>query len=334
MNPTIIALGILLLMGISLLLYALVGKTGTDKSTKDRLNQYVGDFGQLDSADADKEDKRSAAKITKSIDEAIESQGFVQNIQVQLAQANLRITPTEYILLIFVSIISTAALTFLIYRNMPMTLAGAVLGFFLPRFYLGSRKRKRLKMFNDQLGDAINLMANGLRSGYSILQAMESVGTEMPDPIAEEFQRVVREVQLGVSTERAMNNMVRRIPSDDLDLMVTAINIQHEVGGNLAEILEVISFVIRERVRIAGEIKTLTAQGMLSGYIISLLPIVLSLLLYAMNHEYMGRMFLPCAEGGPTSCAAQPCGWIMSGVGLILIIIGFLAIQKVVRIDI
>jgi len=184
------------------------------------------------------------------------------------------------------------------------------------------------------LSDAITLMANGLRSGYSILQAMDSVGNEMPDPIAEEFQRVVREVQLGVSTERAMNNMVRRIPSEDLDLMVIAINIQHEVGGNLAEILEVISYVIRERVRIAGEIKTLTAQGMLSGYIISLLPILLSLLLYAMNHEYMGRMFLPCAEGGATSCAAQPCGWIMAGVGLFLILIGFIAIQKVVRIEI
>ncbi len=334
MDPTIIALGILLLAGIGMLIYALVGRSGADKTTRDRLDQYVGDFGKLDTADTPKDEKRGAAKFTKPIDEAIESQGFVQNIQVQLAQANLRITPTEYMLLIFVSIISTGALAFLIYRNMPMTLAGAVLGFFLPRFYLGSRKRKRLKMFNDQLGDAINLMANGLRSGYSILQAMDSVGTEMPDPIAEEFQRVVREVQLGVSTERAMNNMVRRIPSDDLDLMVTAINIQHEVGGNLAEILEVISFVIRERVRIAGEIKTLTAQGMLSGYIISLLPIILSLLLYAMNHEYMGRMFLPCSTGGPTSCAAQPCGWIMSGVGLILIIIGFVAIQKVVRIDI
>lgn len=334
MNPTIIALGILLLMGIGLLLYALVGRTGTDKATQDRLNQYVGDFGRIEPTDAQKEEKQSTSKLTKSIDEALESQGFVQNIQTQLAQANLRITPTEYMLLVFVSIVSTAALAFLIYRNLPMTLLGAVLGFFLPRFYLGSRKRKRLKMFNDQLGDAINLMANGLRSGYSILQAMESVSTEMPDPIAEEFQRVVREVQLGVSTERAMNNMVRRIPSDDLDLMVTAINIQHEVGGNLAEILEVISFVIRERVRIAGEIRTLTAQGMLSGYIISLLPIILSLLLYAMNHEYMGRMFLPCAEGGPTSCSTQPCGWIMSGFGIILIITGFLAIQKVVKIDI
>lgn len=331
MNPTLIALGMLLLVALGMLIYAF-SRSDSDKTEKDRLKQFVGELGQPDSQAEQKEDKR--ASFTKPIDEAIESQGFAQTIQTELAQANLKITPTEYILLVFISILSVGALAFLIYRNFPLTLAGAVVGFFLPRIYLGSRKRRRLKEFNDQLGDAISLMANGLRSGYSILQAMDSVGSEMPDPIAEEFQRVVREVQLGISNERAMNNMVRRIPSDDLDLMVTAINIQHEVGGNLAEILEVISFVIRERVRIAGEIKTLTAQGMLSGYIISLLPIVLSLLLYAMNHEYIGRMFRPCEGASPTSCPTQPCGWIMTGVGLFLIVIGFIAIQKVVRIEI
>ncbi|RME42981.1 MAG: secretion system protein, partial [Caldilineae bacterium] len=219
----------------------------------------------------------------------------------------------------------------LIYKNLPLTLGGAVLGFFLPRFYLGMRKRKRLKLFHDQLGDTINLMANGLRAGYSILQAMESVADEMPDPIAEEFKRVVREIQLGVPTEQAMNNMARRVPSDDLDLMITAINVQHEVGGNLAEILEVIGFVIRERVRIAGEIKTLTAQGMLSGYVISFLPIVLGLILFAMNQEYLGRMIFPCEE---TPCKTQPCGWIMTGVALGMIAIGFFAIQKIVRIEV
>ena len=332
MTPIIIVLGILLLIGLGMLGFALLNRSDSDKTTQDRLSQFGGELGQLDQPDKEKEDKRSS--FTKPIDEAIEARGLFQNIQIELAQANLKITATEYMLLVFISILSVGALAFLIYRTLPLTLVAAIGGFFLPRFYLGSRKRKRLKEFNDQLGDSINLMANGLRSGYSILQAMDSVGNEMPDPIAEEFQRVVREVQLGVSNERAMNNMVRRIPSDDLDLMVTAINIQHEVGGNLAEILEVIAFVIRERVRIAGEIKTLTAQGMLSGYIISLLPIVLSFLLYAMNHEYIGRLFLPCDGPTATACATQPCGWIMTGIGLFLIVIGFIAIQKVVRIEI
>jgi len=332
MDPILIGLGVLLLIAVGILIFAFSGANDGDKTTQNRLSQFVGGTETINDIKPE-EDKRSNI-LTKNIDDAIESRGLMQGIQTQLAQANMRVTPAEYLMIIFISILSTGALAFLIYRNFPLTLAGAVLGYFLPKFYLGSRKRKRLKMFNNQLGDAINLMANGLRSGYSILQAMDSVGSEMPDPISEEFQRVVREVQLGVSNERAMNNMVRRIPSDDLDLMVTAINIQHEVGGNLAEILEVISFVTRERVRIAGEIKTLTAQGMMGGYVISFLPIVLSLFLYAMNKEYMGRMLLACPEGGPTSCPTQPCGWIMVGSGLFLITIGFTAIQKIVKIDI
>ncbi len=332
MNPILIGLGLLLLFAIILLIVGFTRTNDGDKTTQDRLSQFAG--GVETTSDIKPEEDKRSGILTKNIDSAIESRGLMQGIQTQLAQANMHITPAEYLMVTFISILSSGALAFLIYRNLPLTLGGVVLGYFLPKFYMGSRKRKRLKMFNNQLGDAINLMANGLRSGYSILQAMDSVGNEMPEPISEEFRRVVREVQLGVSNERAMNNMVRRIPSDDLDLMVTAINIQHEVGGNLAEILEVISFVIRERVRIAGEIKTLTAQGMMGGYVISFLPIVLSLLLYAMNKEYMGRMLLACPTGGPTSCPTQPCGWVMVGIGLFLIAIGFTAIQKIVKIDI
>jgi tight adherence protein B len=184
------------------------------------------------------------------------------------------------------------------------------------------RQRKRLNLFSDQLGDAINLLANGMRSGYSLLQALDAVASEMPPPIAEEFQRVVREIGLGVSNQRAMNNMLRRMPSDDLDLMITAINVQHEVGGNLAEILETISHTIRERVRIKGEIRVLTSQQMISGYVISFLPIGLGLVLFALNPEYMSRMF------------QDVCGIAMMAVGGIMMISGFFAIQKIVNIEV
>ncbi len=117
------------------------------------------------------------------------------------------------------------------------------------------RKRKRLNAFNDQLGDTITLLANSLRSGYSIVQSMETVANQLPDPMAGEFHRVTQEIGLGLHYEQALNNMLRRIPSDDLDLMITAINIQGKVGGNLAEILDTIGHTIRERVRIKGEIR-------------------------------------------------------------------------------
>jgi len=327
MNPVIIFVGLAALLAVVFLALAFIrAGAATDRATQGRLREIVGDIEAPAAKSQAARKERTTTRIAQNLDQAIGGRGFAQKISTELARANLKITVSEYIMVIVMSIVATAAVFFLIYRVWPLTLAGAVLGFFLPRFYIGIRKGRRLKAFNDQLGDTITLMANGLRSGYSLLMAMESVGQEMPDPMAEEFSRVVREISLGVSNERAMNNLLRRIPSDDLELMITAINVQHEVGGNLAEILEIIGEVIRERVRIAGEIKTLTAQGMLSGYIISFLPVGLGLILFAMNQEYIGRMIF--------KNETQPCGWIMVGAGLILITSGFAAIMKIVKIEI
>ena len=155
-------------------------------------------------------------------------------------------------------------------------LVGALIGFILPRFWLGRRKSGRLNAFNKQLPDTITLIANALRAGSSFLQAMELVVRESRPPISAEFGRVIREVNLGLPFEHALENMVRRVQSDDLELMATAISIQHQVGGNLAEILDSIAYTIRERIRIKGEIRTLTAQQRLSGYVVAVLPIGLA----------------------------------------------------------
>jgi tight adherence protein B len=294
---------------------------GPDSSIEDRLDQFVS--REVEQRPTDDQAERTPSVFTRSIDHAVAGRGFAQNIRTQLARADLKITPGEYIILTITSVLATGLIAYVVmHRNPILTLGGLVLGFFLPRFYVKFRQAKRLRDFNNQLGDAINLLANGLRSGYSLLQAMDAVAREMPPPISDEFQRVVREIGLGLSNERAMNNMLRRIPSDDLDLMITAINVQHEVGGNLAEILEVISHTIRERIRIKGEIRVLTSQQMLSGYVVSFLPIALGLILYAMNPEYMGAMF------------QEPCGWAMMAVGVISMTIGFIAIRKIVNIEV
>src|SRR5690606_32429750 len=148
---------------------------------------------------------------------------------------------------------------------------------------------RRLHAFENQLSDTLNLWVNALRSGYSVLQGMEAIATELPPPISREFERVVQEVRLGLSLEQALANLVRRMPSEDLDLIVTAINIQREVGGNLAEILDIISHTIRERVRMKGEIRTLTSQGRLTGWVIGLLPLILAFLVYSINPRYGDR---------------------------------------------
>jgi tight adherence protein B len=181
---------------------------------------------------------------------------------------------------------------------------------------------RRLKAFNDQLSDTINLMVNGIRAGYSVMQAMEAVAEEMGPPISIEFGRVVREVQLGITLEQSLDNMLRRITSDDLDMMITAIKVQREVGGNLAEVLDSISYTIRERVRIKGEIQALTSYGRGAGNLLSALPIILSVVIYLISPNFMSQLF------------SDPCGWIMIGVSILGIILGYLIIRKIVNIDV
>ena len=313
------AVAFIVVVGIFFILSRVLG--GSEAEIEDRLDQFVS--REVEKKPKEGADERTPSVLTKSLDQAVAGRGFAQNIATDLARANMKLTVGEYLILIVVSILGTGLLAyFIMHQNLFLTFGGLVLGFFLPRFYVKYLQGKRLKDFNNQLGDAINLLANGLRSGYSLLQAMDAVSREMSAPMSEEFQRVVREIGLGLSNERAMNNMLRRIPSDDLDLMITAVNVQHEVGGNLAEILETISHTIRERIRIKGEIKVLTAQGMISGYVISFLPVGLGLILFAMNPDYMGRMF------------TEPCGWAMVAVGVVMTTIGFIAIRKIVNIEV
>jgi tight adherence protein B len=182
-----------------------------------------------------------------------------------------------------------------------------------------------LKKFDDQLGDMLNLMVNGLRAGYSTLQAMEAVSRELPAPICDEFHRVVQEMQLGLTMEDALDHILRRIRSDDLDLVVTAINVQREVGGNLAEILDVISYTIRERVRIKGEINSLTAQGRATAWVISAMPIALMGILFLVNRSYMMTFFNP---------ETRTCGIPMLVCGGSLVGSGFYIVQRMVKIDI
>ncbi len=334
-----IIIGVLVLLTVGVGVSAVVTSRGSDTATQKRLDQFVGGGDGL-AETGDDEEKQSASAtpsaLTESLDKAIEERGLGKNLATDLARAALKITVAEFWAITLISVMGVAGLAwFLLHGGVIPVLIGAVVGFFLPKFYVKMRQKSRLKAFNDQLGDAITLMANGLRAGYSMLQAIDAVAREMPEPMSVEFQRVVREIGLGIDNERAYDNLLRRVPSDDLDLMITAINVQAEVGGNLAEILEVIGHVIRERVRIKGEIQTLTAQGQISGYVISGLPIILGFLLYAMNQPYIGRMVFSCeSRKVPDELCSQPCGWIMIGTGLLMIAIGFFAIQKIIDIEV
>lgn len=245
------------------------------------------------------------------------------NISTDLARADLKLTASEFALFNVASILIGFLFGLLIFRgNLILAVLGAVAGFYFPRWYVSFLQRKRLNAFNAQLSDTIILLSNSLRSGYSLLQSMETVSKELPPPMSVEFARVTREIGLGLNIQESLANLLRRIPSDDLDLMITAINVQHEVGGNLAEILDTIAFTIRERVRIVGEIRSITAQQRLSATILSLLPLLLGLVLYALNPSYISGLW------------SNMCGWVMMITGGILILIGYLVIRKIVDIEV
>jgi tight adherence protein B len=195
--------------------------------------------------------------------------------------------------------------------------------------WLARRKAGRLSAFNKQLPDTITLIANALRAGSSFLQAIELVVRESRPPVSIEFARIIREVNLGLPFEQAMDNMVRRVRSDDLELMATAIAIQHTVGGNLAEILDSIAFTIRERVRIKGEIRTLTAQQRLSGYVVAGLPVALTAFLFVVAPKFFDPMF-----DKDVGIGGLPAGIVILALGGVAMFIGFMAIRRIVDIEV
>ena len=204
---------------------------------------------------------KRGAPLTDWLNTQTERYTWGENISKELARADLKLKVGEYLAVLVIAVCAGGIICwFLFDNNLIAAFIGAVGFSMLPRFYVRRQQSRRLIRFNEQLSDMLNLMVNGLRAGYSTMQAMEAVSKELPPPICDEFRRVVQEMQLGVPMERALDNLLRRIPSIDLDLVITAINVQREVGGNLAEILDTISHTIRERVHIKGEIRVLTAQ--------------------------------------------------------------------------
>lgn len=306
---------LLLILGI------VVSITSERSMVEERLGRYV----ETQQQEIVSEKGRSTP-LTDWLNRRVERSTLGERISQELSRADLKFRPGEFIAVIIISIVVMAGVGYVIGQYSIITaFVGAIIGGFLPRFYVKRQQNKRLIRFNEQLSDMLNLMVNGLRAGYSTMQAMEAVSKELPPPISDEFHRVVQEMQLGIPMEKALDNLLKRIPSDDLDLVITAINVQREVGGNLAEILDTISFTIRERVRIKGEIRVLTTQVMYSGKFLSLLPLILIGVLYLLNRDYIMTFFKP---------ESVPCGYIALGVAAILIISGYFTMTKLADIEV
>ena len=305
---------------VFLIIGIVVSSSGEKALVDDRINKYLDEDQKKDG------DKDSKGALTDWVNKRVEKSSFGDKIARDLARADLKFKPGEYIALYVIAIIGVGLIAFLVGGRLILSgIIGAVIGAFLPGLYVRSQKSKRLVRFNDQLPDMLNLVVNGLRAGYSTLQAMEAVSKELPAPICDEFKRVVQEMQLGIPMEKALENLLRRIPSGDLDFVVTAINVQREVGGNLAEIMDVISYTIRERVRIKGEIRALTSQAVYSGRALALMPIGLLCILWFLNRDYVMTFF---------SKGNSLCGGIALGVAAILITSGYFVMTRIGNVEV
>lgn len=311
---------VLMIIGI------VITATSEQALVEERLGQYLDEEVEV-SEDTFGE---RGSPVSDWLNRRLERSEFGGGLSRELARADLKLKPAEYVLTMLFSGIAMAPIFWYLgdrgtTRFPIFAIIGFFVGLFIPRIYVRRQQGRRLNRFNDQLADMLNLMVNGLRAGYSTMQAMEAVSREMPAPICEEFRRVVQEMQLGIPMDVALENLLRRIPSDDLDLVVTAINVQREVGGNLAEILDTISYTIRERVRIKGEIRVLTSQVMYSGRFLALMPIIISAVLWVLNRDYMMEFFNP---DNPLP------GLIALSVGGIMIMTGYFVMTRIANIEV
>jgi len=319
-----LVVGLIVAAAMGLALYALSRAMQPAEEIQEQIEKWIGSRlrGARGPGEGNGQALARQSSLMSRMDRLLAQRGFAASLAADLARANLSLTVTEYLAMCLGLALAGFAIGYLVGRNLPFSVLLALVCVFLPQIFVGRRQATRLNTFNRQLPDVLERLVGSLRSGYGLSQAVEWVAKQMPDPAGSEFDRVVREMQLGRSLAQALDSMVRRIDSDDLALIVTAIQIHYEVGGSLAEILETVSETIRERVRIQREIRVLTAQQRFSGYVLIALPIGLAILLYIMNPEYEGRLFEP----GPTLC-------IPIGAG-IMMILGYLLMRRIIEIEV
>ncbi|MFC4799975.1 type II secretion system F family protein [Neobacillus sp. GCM10023253] len=292
---------------------------------KKRMNKRIKDFLPKSHSEeiADKHKGPSLLKRTfHSVALLFKDLQFSESTEKLLLEAGSKLKTEEFFAL---RIICSGGLGFLLFLfNFSWYISGiaVIVGFFIPKIYIKRKRKKRLTLLSYQLVEVLGMMTNSLRAGFSFMQAIQLVGKEVPDPIGPEFERIVRQTGLGIPLEDTFEELVGRLPNKELEVVIRAILAQRKSGGNLAELLQTMEETIRGRVRILEELNTLTSQGRLSAWIITLLPIGLGLYLALVTGDY----FRPMLD--------HPLGWTLLFVSIVSNIIGWLFIQKIIKIEV
>lgn len=321
MKPLLAVLVAALCFGLLVGLLSIRSRAKKEHAMTERLNYFAG----VQQDRSQKQQLTPKTVLYNCIEAIAKALGRLQQgrrIELLMQQADWPIRGTEFeaILLLWGGLVGL--ITFLVTLKGAMFFVGALVGILMGFALLGLRIRRRRKKFTNQLGDMLTMVANALRAGFSFMQAFELIAREMDAPMGREVQLVVNEVNLGNTLESALDNMQRRVASPDFELVVTAVLIQRQVGGDLASILDTISETIAERVRMRREVMTLTAQGRMSGWVLAAVPFALSIVIYVVNPGYLK----PLLE--------SDIGHMFIIGAIILEVIGFIIIQRIVDIKV
>ncbi len=337
-------------MGV-LLLFSIFGKP-PGEDVRNRMEQYLvetemaaAEYGDPDGDDFSVEQNQDepsdddwimdargekgatgAKKVLANVGSIITPKGMAIRISNDLAKADIPLKANEFVAIQFLAIMLSLTIGMLAFKSIAAGLGFALIGYAIPVGWVKYMKSKRVKEFSDQILDTLVMLANGLKAGYSFLQAMEMVSRESLPPMSTELRRVLKENGLGINLEESLLALNDRIESEDWDLVTTVVLIQRQVGGNLAEILEKISHTIRQRMKIKGDIQTKTAQAKVSGALVGALPIGIGFMIYLINPDFIMQLFT-FKYGGFR-------GWYMVIVGVIWEIIGMYIIMKIVDIEV
>lgn len=260
--------------------------------------------------------------VGKTIGKSRLGSRYMSSMSNQLIQAHIMLKVEEFITIEIITSFGFLLLGIVSFETKIIAIPFAILGFFFPILFINIKKKSILKKIDQQLPDTIMLMSNSLKAGYSFMQAVDVASRELPPPISLEFKQLLKEVNLGVNTENALESLSSRVQSEDLKLVILAVLIQRQIGGNLSEILDNISDTIRSRIKVKGEISVLTAQGRISGWIISLLPVGLGFALFLLNPTYISYFF------------TEPTGLMMLGMSVVMESIGIFFVRKIIRIEV
>jgi tight adherence protein B len=313
----VLAIFIIVFIMINILLSIVFNK----ERSIDKL-KYFDDTHEIEEKQVETKIKVSPIKlISNMIPKLKTSKKSTSKLEMDLVRADIPITADEMKTIRLLSSLVLAFLGFAISKNIIVVIVVFIVIWNIPRFIINKKKNDRVTEFNIQLNEGIMIISNSLKAGYSFLQAVAVSSEEMKDPFAKEFKKLLKEMSLGITEEIALKNMLMRMQSDELRLIMNAVLIQKDIGGNLAEILDNISGTLRERQKMRDELRTLMAQGKLSGIIVSMLPVFLGAVIYLLNKEYMIALF------------TTPLGLGMVGAAILNECIGMFLIRKIANIE-